>query len=285
MAIQEEAGRLENKETLHDFLKVGVSANSEFPAFLQIEPASKEEQKELLTARDAGDENAVHILALRSLRLGYNRVNLTWQMLHHAGLSYIDRADLWQETYLALEEAAKDFKPELGNSFSTLADLYIRRRLSHIVQRCKFDKIAYLDDNGWREIKEKGNHEERILDTVDNQELYQELYTVLGRLLDEKDLEILTLRYGLFGGTPAPQKDVAAYAGISIQAVYYRLASIFSRIRTYVVTAQVKGKPEFPALRAYWKEVSPVDFFYAQMPVLQPDDKDNDDHLDLLWED
>ena len=43
--------------------------------------------------------------------------------------------------------------------------------------------------------------------------------------------------------------------------------------------------PEFPALRAYWKEVSPVDFFYAQMPVLQPDDKDNDDHLDLLWED
>ena len=57
--------------------------------------------------------------------------------------------------------------------------------------------------------------EDNILDNIDLRLKSERLYSYMSHLLDEREQEILTMRYGLSGQKPLTQREVAAKLGIS----------------------------------------------------------------------
>jgi RNA polymerase sporulation-specific sigma factor len=73
----------------------------------------------------------------------------------------------------------------------------------------------YNDEEGGLSIQDVLYEEDVILERLALKEYIQRLRRLVGTLLDRREREIVSLRYGL-GGRPAlPQREVAARLGIS----------------------------------------------------------------------
>ena len=57
--------------------------------------------------------------------------------------------------------------------------------------------------------------EDERLHQVEMSDRYQKMYCCLDRCLEPRERDILTLRYGLGGGDPMTQREIAAAKGIS----------------------------------------------------------------------
>ena len=58
-------------------------------------------------------------------------------------------------------------------------------------------------------------HLTTALDAASGVPLYEQLYRYIESSLDERERQIVTLRYGLFGQPQLPQREVAKRLGIS----------------------------------------------------------------------
>ena len=57
--------------------------------------------------------------------------------------------------------------------------------------------------------------EDDMLDTISTKESHAQLHRCIGSALTPREAEIITLRYGLSGKPPQPQREVAKLFGIS----------------------------------------------------------------------
>jgi len=77
-------------------------------------------------------------------------------------------------------------------------------------------KIAICGANGNQltlmDIMEDGTD---LVELVDTRMQSKQLYQFLGEILELREVEILVQRYGLYGGVPLTQREVAKKMGIS----------------------------------------------------------------------
>lgn len=193
------------------FLLLKLSPSSAFPPPL---PAA-EEREQFRKARN-GDENARTILIERNLRL----------VAHIAKKYYApgcDNEDLISIGTIGLIKAIDTYNPDSGTRFATYAGkclqneilMYFRSRkklasetlLSDAVDTDKDgNPLTYMDiicceDDVFEEIENKMNTKKAV----------KAVYTVL----DEREREIILLRYGLGGESPITQRETAKKLGIS----------------------------------------------------------------------
>lgn len=57
--------------------------------------------------------------------------------------------------------------------------------------------------------------DEDVCEEVDQRIAYEKLSVAIGKALDKREREIILLRYGLSGGKPLTQREVAGLLGIS----------------------------------------------------------------------
>ena len=57
--------------------------------------------------------------------------------------------------------------------------------------------------------------DEDLLERVNNREDLRKLCAAVGRVLTEQERQVIVMRYGLGGGTPRRQREVAERTGIS----------------------------------------------------------------------
>ncbi|MCD8006943.1 MAG: RNA polymerase sporulation sigma factor SigK [Oscillospiraceae bacterium] len=187
-----------------------IEDKSSFP-----KPLSSAEEERLFRAFSEGDTAARDALILHNLRL-----------VAHIVKKYYVTADEQEELIsigtVGLIKAVNSFDPGKGNRFAAFGARCIEneilmhfRSVKKTAQDVHFDEPIDTDKDGNQLtlmdiIAVDGDIGEEVDLILNSQRLYKAL-----DLLDDREREIIILRYGLFGRQPLTQREVASLLGIS----------------------------------------------------------------------
>lgn len=188
-----------------------ISNSSCFP-----KPLKKNEEEEALERLARGDKNARALLIERNLRLVSHIVKKYYSKTN-------DTEDLISIGTIGLIKAIDSFKPDKGIRLATYASRCIENEiLMHFRNIKKNASDVYLGDS--LESDRDGNPL-TLQDTIsDNRDMAEDLEKkirwekaaeYLENLEDEREREIIILRYGLDNKKPLTQREVAARLNIS----------------------------------------------------------------------
>ena len=188
-----------------------ISNSSCFP-----KPLKKKEEEEALERLARGDKNARALLIERNLRLVSHIVKKYYSKTN-------DTEDLISIGTIGLIKAIDSFKPDKGIRLATYASRCIENEiLMHFRNIKKNASDVYLGDS--LESDRDGNPL-TLQDTMsDNRDMAEDLEKkvrwekdaeYLENLEDEREREIIILRYGLDNKKPLTQREVAARLNIS----------------------------------------------------------------------
>ncbi len=179
-------------------------------------PLSAKEELACFEAMAQGDAKAKHRLIEHNLRL-----------VVHIARKYLnsgeDQEELISIGTFGLMKAVDTFDYQKGAKFSTYAARCVENEiLMHFRAMKKSAGDLYMnepidvDKDGnaltLMDIIEDGTDIERDVELSIHQ---KQLYRFLGQCLDERELEIIVERYGLYGHAPLTQKEVAKKLDIS----------------------------------------------------------------------
>ena len=201
-----------------------IQGNSLFP-----EPLSSEEEKIYLDKMKQGDEDARNILIERNLRL-----------VAHISKKYsttnIDQDDLISIGSIGLIKAINSFDDSKNIRLATYAARCIDNEILMFIRTSKKTKAeVFLNESIG---KDKDDNEITLLDVIEKEEMciddevdlkfkIKELYNKMKQVLQEREINILNLRFGLNGIKPKTQHEIASMMGIS--------RSYVSRIETKAI--------------------------------------------------
>ena len=180
-------------------------------------PLSYEEELYYLTLSRQGDLDARNLLVERNLRLVAHIVKK-----YHSHDQ--DAEDLISTGTIGLIKALNTYNPSKGNKLATYAARCIENELLMLLRQKKksarevslYEPIG-SDKEGneihLMDIMECTNDD--ILEQMIKQQHIQWIYQYLSSCLTPREQTIITLRYGLAGAAPIPQRDVATRMGIS----------------------------------------------------------------------
>ena len=180
-------------------------------------PLSTKEESEYLLRCKAGDNEARNILIEHNLRL-------VAHIVKKYSMNDKETDDLISIGTIGLIKAIDTFDEEKGIRLATYASRCIDNELLMMLRSNKrLNKEVYLydpigSDKEGNEINLLDIIEETDTDIVENivlEEDIKKLYGVIGKVLTEREREIIFLRYGLVGKREVTQREIAKKLGIS----------------------------------------------------------------------
>lgn len=193
------------------------------------EPLTPQEEKETLEKLRNGDEEARNILIEKNLRL-----------VAHVCKKYsntnIDQDDLLSIGTIGLIKGVNSFNVEKGSKLSTYVSRCIDNEiLMYLRSTKKINSEVYLnepigkdkDDNVITLEEVLENDSKSIEEVVDTKIKMRKIYNKIKEVLKKREQTIIELRFGLKGGKPKTQKEIAKMMGIS--------RSYVSRIETKAI--------------------------------------------------
>ncbi len=194
------------------FLISFISGTNSFP-----KPLSAKEEQQLLKQMAAGDIDAKNKLIEHNLRLVVHIAKK-----YSAGLR--DNEDLLSLGTIGLIKGINSFNPSKGTRLATYAARCIENEILMLMRANKKTQgdVSLNDPIG---TDKEGNQillmdilssdDEDVIREIDKREQIKKLYSNIDKLLDDREREIINLRYGLSDGTPWTQNEVAAMMNIS----------------------------------------------------------------------
>lgn len=187
-----------------------VTNKSSFP-----KPLSKEKEAEYILKAEQGDEEAKEILIKHNLRL----------VAHIAKKysNYGDNDELISVGSIGLIKAVNSFNHTKGTQLATYASRCIENEILMTMRVTKkhrsnvsLNEPVGVDRDGneltiMDVLAEAGS----VIDDVESNILMERLLEITGKCLNEREYEIIRLRYGLGGAPALTQREVAAKFGIS----------------------------------------------------------------------
>jgi RNA polymerase sporulation-specific sigma factor len=185
----------------------------------------------------AGDPTARDTLIERNLRL----------VAHIAKKYYAEPAeqdDLISIGTIGLIKAVGTYKPDKNVRLATYAARCIENEILMYFRagRKSANDVSLSEsqdgeeDAGSLRLLDLIAVEDERLHQVEMSDRYEQLYRCLRTCLDEREREVIILRYGLDGGDPMPQREIAKKLGISrsyISRIEKKaLGKLFAALRT-----------------------------------------------------
>lgn len=187
-----------------------VTEKSSFP-----KPLSKEKEREYLAAYTNGDKEAKEILIKHNLRL----------VAHIAKkyTNYGDNDELISIGSIGLIKALESFKPDKGTQLATYASRCIENEILMTMRTSKkhrsnvslYDPIGVDKEGNELTILDMLSDNCSVIDDVENNILMERLLKITRAVLDEREYQIIRLRYGLGGTGALTQREVATMFDIS----------------------------------------------------------------------
>ena len=176
---------------------------------------SHEERRLLLLARD-GDIAARNKLIEHNLRLVAHVIKKYYAV---SG----DQDDLISIGIIGLIKAIKTFDPDKNTRLATYAARCVENELFmyfRTLRRQSAEVSIYTPadpegDGEPRDFEDENCFEEDVLDGLVRNRRGEVLRSCIEKVLDPREKEIISLRYGLSGTEPLPQREVALKTGIS----------------------------------------------------------------------
>lgn len=192
------------------YLALHVTGTGSFPP-----PLSAKREAELLKLKEMGDESAKNKLIEHNLRL-----------VAHVVKKYYtadDQDDLISIGTIGLIKAVNTFKSDKKIRLATYAARCIENEiLMHFRNNKKYAQDVYISDP--IDTDKNGNtltlidiiaDEGNIEDEIDTKIKLQKLRVILNSTLDERELQIINMRYGLNGKKELTQREIAKKLSIS----------------------------------------------------------------------
>ncbi len=190
-------------------LRLGNSGSS-FPR-----PLSAEEERKYVTLAAEGDGEARSILIEHNLRLVAHIIKKYYS-------SSCDPDDLISIGTVGLIKGISSYRPDRGVRLATYASRCVENEILMYFrsQRKSAGDVSLSDalDNdgeGGLSIQDVLYEEDDILERLALKEDSRRLRRLVNTELDQREREIISLRYGLDGRPALPQREVAAKLGIS----------------------------------------------------------------------
>ena len=186
-------------------------ASGSFP-----KPLTAQEERELLERSAQGDLEARNILIERNLRLVAHIMKKYYAQTD-------DQEDLISIGTIGLIKGISTFDPSKGARLATYAARCVENEiLMHFRSRKKTAQDVSLSqyietgkDGNALSLMEVVASDEDLFEDLSDKELYGKLYDAMDHCLTKREKYILSLRYGLGGRSPLPQREVAEQCGIS----------------------------------------------------------------------
>jgi len=196
---------------LYLMLRMGPPGSGSFP-----KPLSAEEEGEQLKRMAAGDINARNTLIEHNLRLVAHVIKKYY-------VSQSDQDDLISIGTIGLIKAITTFTEGKGTRLATYAARCIENEiLMHFRKQKRTQSELSLSEP--IDVDREGNAlalmdilsvDDYTLERIGDEETETLLKKLLGSCLNEREREIVTLRYGLSGKAPLTQREIAGSMGIS----------------------------------------------------------------------
>ena len=194
-------------------LILGLDTPQSFPP-----PLSGEEERACFEGMRSGDEEARQKLILHNLRLVSHIVRK-----YYASASGYDQEDLVSIGTIGLVKAVDSFKPENGARFATYAARCIQNEiLMHFRSRKKAQGDVSLSET--IDVDKDGNpltyadvisYDDNIAEEVERKIRVKKAMRLVGSVLDDRERQIILLRYGFTARGVMTQREVADKLGIS----------------------------------------------------------------------
>ena len=179
-------------------------------------PLSRDEEAELIARLDGGDEGVKSQLIERNLRL----VVYIARRFENTGVGIEDLISIGT---IGLIKAINTYQPAKNIKLATYASRCIENEiLMHFRSQRKSASDVSLSD--YIETGKDGTalslmdvvcQDDDLFDRVSNREDVRLLRQYIDQVLDPREQKVLTLRYGLDGKEPLPQREVAQQCNIS----------------------------------------------------------------------
>lgn len=188
-----------------------VGGKGSFP-----KPLSKEEEEYYVSRAQRGDGEAKDILVRHNMRLVAHIVK------KYAGAAETD--DLISVGSIGLIKAINTYQSGRGTQLATYTARCIENEILMLIRSNKKHRgnVSLTDPVG---VDKDGNEltfmdllyekEDGVFDKVELSFLSERFQKLLDRVLNERERQIIQMRYGLTGGVPLPQREVAAFLRIS----------------------------------------------------------------------
>ncbi len=188
-----------------------TSATGSFP-----KPLSAEQEATYVEQMLHGDPSARDALVEHNLRLVAHIVKKYYS-------SAEDPDDLISIGTIGLMKGISTYDPARSVKLATYASrcienellMYFRSTKKHAHTISLNEPIEQGDDGGGLSLMDVLCCEDDALERIEYSDRYAMLFRCLHDCLDLREREILILRYGLNGGAPLTQREVAAQRGIS----------------------------------------------------------------------
>ncbi len=204
---------LENLLTLLKNLIIFSSYMTEKSSFPK--PLSKEKEQEYLLLSASGDKNAKEILVKHNLRL----------VAHIAKkyANYGDNDELISIGSIGLIKAIESFKSDKGTSLATYASRCIENEILMTMRATKKHRsnvslnepIGVDKDGNELVIMDMLESDQNVIDDVENSIMMEKLTQITKAALDEREYQIIKMRYGLENSAALTQREVAKKFDIS----------------------------------------------------------------------
>ena len=192
-------------------LILGINSPQSFPP-----PLSAEEEKKYFLLMKKGDFRAREKLIVHNLRLVSHIVRKYYA-------SAKNQEDLVSIGTLGLVKAVDTFRVEDGNRFATYAAKCVQNEILMYFRKLKHrQREVSMGDT--IDVDREGNpltymdviaSEENMTEDVDRKLCSVKALRLVDSVLDARERQIIRLRYGLGGGEPLAQREVAQKLGIS----------------------------------------------------------------------
>ncbi len=204
---------LENLLTLLKNLIIFSSYMTEKSSFPK--PLSKEKEQEYLILSAKGDKEAKEILVKHNLRL----------VAHIAKkyANYGDNDELISIGSIGLIKAIESFKSDKGTSLATYASRCIENEILMTMRTSKKHRsnvslnepIGVDKDGNELVIMDMLESDQNVIEDVENSIMMEKLSAITKSVLDEREYQIIKLRYGLENTGALTQREVAKKFNIS----------------------------------------------------------------------
>ena len=208
---------------------LGIHTPQKFPP-----PLTAEEEGAAFEEMKNGKSEARERLILHNLRLVAHIVRKYYGTAKNS-------EDLVSVGTIGLIKAVDSFNPENGARFATYAAKCIQNEIL-MVFRSQKKLSAEISINETIDVDRDGNPltymdviatEDNIEESVDLRMKTLRVRRLVERVLEEREKQVIVLRYGLFGEEPHTQKQVAERLGISRSYVSRIEKSALQTLREY----------------------------------------------------
>lgn len=211
------------------FLALHVANKGSFPP-----PLSAKEERELLKKSEQGDINARNKLVEHNLRLV---VHITKKYYNTS----VDQDDLISIGTIGLIKGISTFKSEKGSRLATYAArcieneilMYFRAGKKSAQDVSLFEPIDTDKDGNALTLGDIISDDSDIAEKTDTKIKIEKLNKLILSVLDKREKEIISYRYGLYGKEELTQHEIAEKMGISRSYVSRIEKAALKKLRPY----------------------------------------------------